>query len=179
MAVSFNISADTLSVLSFIVSSGVAILTYLNLREFKKSNFENTRAQIVFYIEKTHPTLSYNLVIKNFGKSIGKVLDIKINPEIQYSDNLTSKGLVLNYKNVVLAPGQAIVSSFDFKNYNNEFFNVYIQYETCGKIFEDSYNINLSMLRSLVFKAPESKTELDGLIQLNRTLLGISNKLSS
>ena len=67
MSISFNFSADLLSTLSFVVSSGVAILTYLNLKEFKKSNLEDVRAQIVFFIEKNHPTLGYSLVIKKFG----------------------------------------------------------------------------------------------------------------
>ncbi|MDU6247476.1 hypothetical protein GOD95_11320 [Paeniclostridium sordellii] len=179
MSISFNFSADLLSTLSFVVSSGVAILTYLNLKEFKKSNLEDVRAQIVFFIEKNHPTLGYSLVIKNFGKSTGKVLDIKIDPEIQYPDNLVAKGILLDYKNVLLAPGQAIVSSFDFKNYTNETFTVYIKYQTCNKVFEDSYDIKFSMLKKLVFKVPESYNEVDGLDQINRTLLGISNKLSS
>lgn len=172
----FKLNVD---VLALVVSSIVAVLTYLNLREFKKTNLEETRAQIVFFIEKTHPSLGYNLILKNFGKSLGKVLDIKISPEIQYSDNLTSKGIILDYKNTVLSPGQAIVSNFKFDGYKNDFFEVFIKYETCNKIFEESYTINLSMLRSLVFQVPDFDNCTDGLYQINKTLLGVSNKLSS
>lgn len=168
-----------LDFLALVVSSIVAILTYLNLREFKKTNLEETRAQIVFFIEKTHPTLSYNLVLKNFGKSVGKVLDIKISPTIQYSYKSNSRDVSLDYKNTVLAPGQAIVSNFDFKNYTNTHFEVYIQYESCNKIFQESYAVNLSLLKDLGFKVPVIKTCEEGLDQLNRTLLGVSNKLSS
>lgn len=167
-------NVDTLSLLVNVI---IALLTYRNLKEFKNNNFEENRGQILFYIEKTHPTLGYSLVIKNVGKSIAKVIDFKITPDIRYESN--QRSISDDYKNITLAPNQALICNSMLKEYSIEYFEVYIQYETCSKVFDINYNANLSILKNLTFILPNIKDKSDGFNEINRTLLGISNKLSS
>jgi hypothetical protein len=86
----------------------------------KQSNYailESSRASIVFYID----TLTGNqqfLTIKNFGNSTGKIIDIKITPQLDYRKhpNMPKKDnpVLVNYVGVTLAPNQCIKSWFPF-----------------------------------------------------------------
>lgn len=172
-----NLITSNIDTLALFVNVVIALLTYRNLREFKNNNFEENRGQIIFYIEKTHPTLGYNLVIKNFGKSIAKVIDFKVTPDIRYKNG--QRSISDDYKNITLAPNQSLVCNSMLTEHKNDYFEVYIKYETCSKIFDIEYNVNLSILKNLTFIVPDIKNEYQGYDQINRTLLGISNKLSS
>lgn len=172
-----NLIVSNVDTIALFVNVIVAIVTYLNLKEFKNNNFEESRGQILFYIEKTHPISGYNLVIKNFGKSIAKVTDFKITPDIRYKAN--QRSISDDYKNITLAPNQSLICNSLLKQYKNDHFEVYIKYETCSKFFDLNYNVNLSILKNLTFQTTKIRNETQGLDQVNKTLLGISNKLSS
>lgn len=172
----FSIIFDFITSLTSII---VVIFTYKNLKELKVAKFEESRAYISFYIDKFKNNLLYSLVIKNFGKSSGKLISIELNPPLDWSRSSSDIGLppITECKNIYLAPGQSVKSLFDFRNYPDKIFSVIVTYETFGKIFTDSYKIDLSHRKSVITDNPCIKTELDALEAIHKSIEGLSERV--
>lgn len=168
-----------ISLVSAIVSIIVAVLTYKNLRELRNTRTEESRAYIVFYIEKYSNKLFHDLVIKNFGKSAGKLISLELDPPLSYKKSSTNLNIPLltECKNIYLAPNQSISSVFDFKNYPDKVFNITIKYETLGKLYSENYQIDYSFRDAVLSTKPTIKTELDALDSIRKNIEQLSETL--
>lgn len=168
-----------LSIISTLTSIIVAIFTYKNLKELKLARIEESRANILFYIDKHRGSLFHNLIVKNFGKSGGKVINISTSPKI----DITKSGItgldktITDFKNIYLAPGQFIKSAFDFRNYPDKHFSVTISYESMNKVYTENYEINLDYSDKVLTESPSIRSEIDGLKYINESIKNLSDKL--
>lgn len=170
-----NICISSIATITSII---VAVLTYKNLKEFKLSRIEESRAYIVFYIDKKKSEDIHSLIIKNFGKSGGKLIDISITPKLDITKiSPDYDSTVADIKNIFLAPGQYIKSNFDFRYYPDKKFSVIVNYECMGKVYAESYIIDLSYARSVLNPKQEYKNELDVLAHINKSIQEISDRL--
>ena len=173
---------DLFSTSASLITSIIAIV--ISVKTLKQSNdaiVESSRANIVFYIDTLTGNQSY-LVLKNFGNSVGKVLNIDISPNIMYSKlkNSSTASVITEFSNITLAPGQYIKSWFDFKNYPDKIFNVSIKYETLGKTYNDNYTINISYIDSIDYLSTYSidvKDEKSALLCINNSILRLNERL--
>lgn len=183
----FNLSIDNwINIFSImfnlIVSLTAIIISVKTMQQTRNAIFESSRAIINFYID-TPTGGQYFLVIKNFGNSIGKVLNIDINPKLDYSKsptNYPSQKTITDYKNIFLAPGQTIKSWFPFSKYPDKKFDITITYETLGKKFNESYSIDLSYISSIDYIRKYSvdiNNDKQVFVSIANTLSGISEKL--
>ena len=147
-------TSDLIQVLIAIISS-IGVLTSIIIAIFtliqnNKMIRDNSRAYIVFYIDYHPQTNRHYLVIKNFGKSIGKLISIDVSPKLdwelcEFKQTLTPLN---ESKNVLLAPNQKISSWFDFNEYPDKVFNVSLKYQTLKKTYIEKYIIDLNWLNN-------------------------------
>ncbi|RII32133.1 hypothetical protein D2A34_24755 [Clostridium chromiireducens] len=164
------------SLLSFI-SVCIALAT---LKQNSKITLDSNRAYIVFYIDKNRTEITYNLILKNFGKTGGRLISLELDPPIDYKKSNINVNLktIADYTNIYLAPGQSIKSAFDFRNYPNTTLNISIKYETCGKIYSESYVIDLDYSKSILKSSPQIKDTTDALKHISENIREVSDKLS-
>ena len=174
---------EIISIFFNLLTSIVAIV--ISIKTLQQSNnaiIESSRANINFFVD-TPTGGQYFLGVKNFGNSIGKVLNIDIDPKLDYSKspkNYPPQKPIIEYKNILLAPGQAIKSWFPFSNYPDNVLNVTIEYETLGKIYKEVYSIDLSYIKSIDYIRKTSmdvRDEKQALVSISNVLSGISEKL--
>lgn len=169
-------TSDKIQLCAILVSSLIAIISIIisvaTLRQSKKISLESNRANIVFFFHKNKSETSHRLVIKNFGKSSGKLLSIHISPNLSYSNSNmnTKRPLITDCSNIFLAPNQSVYSCFDFRNYPDKVFNVSIKYETMNKIYTEEYTLDLSFRESILVTKPAISDELDGLKRINDSI---------
>ncbi len=167
--------------LGIIVSIIIAIVTAL---QNSKMIRESSRANIVFYIDYHPQRDTYFLVIKNFGNSIGKLLNIEILPILDWTKTNFNQELnpLTASKNVTLAPNQKISSWFDFRDYPDTVFKVKVSYKTLGKKYTEEYTINLDYIKNLdwlhsyAFDDTSSDYK-EALYKINNSILEISDRL--
>lgn len=173
---------EIISTISSLITSIVAII--ISIKTLKQSNYailETSRANIVFYIDILTGKQSY-LVLKNFGNSSGKVLELQITPCIKASkiDSNHNMKNITDFSNITLAPNQTIKSWFNFFKYPDKIFNVNIKYETLGKTYIDSYTIDISYIDSIDYLSAspiDINTEKDALIRINNSILRLNERL--
>ena len=171
-----------LSVIASLITSIVAIV--ISVKTLKQSNYaieEDSRANIMFYIDTLTGGQNY-LVLKNFGNSFGKILDIDISPNIQYSKFEDSQPMsaITEFSNITLAPGQSIKSLFDFNEYPDKIFEVTIKYKTLGKTYTENYTLNISYINSIDYLSTSSldvKDETEALLKINNSILRLNEKI--
>ena len=134
-----------ITLISIIVSIIIAIKT---LKHNSKMIENSTRAYILFYIDYHPQTKKYYLVIKNFGKTAGKLIKLNVSPKLnwelcEFKQTLTP---LTESKNVLLTPNQKISSWFDFDGYPDKQFDIYIEYSCNNKIYNENYSIDLSYI---------------------------------
>lgn len=177
---------NIISILSIIISTIAVILTYLNLREIKKQFFQQNRGQLIFYIDKDTWKPNYYIIIKNFGHLPTKLIELKINPPLEFKgtcfeqfDNYGLKPFI-ETKDIFLAPNQLIKSEFDIinfkKNKNISYLEIEITYETCQKTFTDKYSINLDYLGNITKSNIKPSSELNALIEINKSIQSLSDR---
>lgn len=137
-----------IAILSFIGIVTSIVIAVSTLKQNSRMIKENTRAYIVLYIDYHPQTNRYFLVIKNFGKSIGKLISIDVSPKLDWKRCKFKQNIkpLTESKNVLLAPGQKISSWFDFEKYPDKFFNVKLTYQTLNKDYTEMYTIDLNWL---------------------------------
>lgn len=163
--------SDIINIIAIVADSILAITAIIiSIRTLKQSNSaieESSRGNIMFYIDTPLGSNQY-LVIKNFGKSIAKLIKININPEISFSRSTfqSENKLIVDCSNILLAPNQSIKSWFPFDNYPDKIFHIELEYETLGKTYFQKYDINLNYLstidylRDFSIDCPDEKSAL-------------------
>lgn len=176
-------TSDKIQIISIISSTLISVISIgIAVATLKQSNYiarESNRADIVFFIDKKRTESFYSLIIKNFGNSSGKVIDIDIDPKLSYENSRFSidKKVLTDYKNIFLAPGQSITSVFDFQSYPDREFNIKITYETLGKTYSESYTINLDYRDGVLSTSPTIRDTATALKQINESIREVSDKL--
>lgn len=182
-SIDWTIVVDIISIIASSVLSIVAIA--ISLKTLKQSNnaiIESSRANIVFYVDTLTGGQQF-LTLKNFGNSVGKLIYIDITPKPDYTKSPKLSGrpnpVLIDYSNILLAPNQCIKSWFPFSQYPDKKFKVHIEYETLGKIYKESYNIDLSYIEAIDYLYKNSCDVNDiksALVDIGNTLRRISEK---
>lgn len=172
---------ELFSIITSLITSIVAIvISITTLRQSNKAIIESSRANIVFYIEKSKYKFLHTLVIKNFGNSIGKILFISTNPKIDWSKtkmaNIPVKPIT-DFNNICLVPNQSIKSDFDFRNFDTNVINVCLKYETLGKPYIENYNLTLDITNNIAHIEPDTSTVQKGLKAIHNSIQELSEKL--
>lgn len=176
-----QIIATIVTALGILVGLVISIITLKQNNKFKR---EESRANIVCYIEHITKTANSYIVIKNYGNSIGKVLRVTLNKDIDLNKilGITNKDYknIFQRENYLLAPNQKITSWYDFMNNKVEEFTVTIEYETLGKRYKEDYLISPDFVHSVVYTDKNmsglDKTE-SMLYKMNESLREISEKI--
>lgn len=181
--IDWSIIVEIISIIFSSILSIVAII--ISIKTLKQSNnaiIESSRANIVFYIETLTGGQQF-LVIKNFGNSIGEILDIDITPKLDYSKSpkihCSSVPVITDYKNISLAPNQCIKSWFPFSKYPDKKFTITVTYKTLDNTYKETYPIDLSYIKAIDYLR---KTNIDvdnekqALVNIDNTLRRFSEK---
>ncbi|KAI3350759.1 hypothetical protein FDB30_03650 [Clostridium botulinum] len=177
-------TTDKIQILSIIFSSLLSLISVCialgTLKQTNKISLDSNRAYIIFYIDKNRAESSSNLVIKNFGKTGGKLISLTLDPTLDYEKSKIGVLVkpITNYSNIFLAPGQSIKSAFFFESYPDTKFNISISYETCGKLYNESYTIDLDYYESILEASPTAKDTNSILKQISQNIGQVSDKLS-
>lgn len=178
--ISFSTDSDKLQFLSIVATSILSIISVIialaTLIQTKNITREANRANIVLYLHKNIYNRGSSLIIKNFGNSSGKILSITIDPKPKTISSLNK--ILTDYTNIFLAPNQAISTWCKLDGLETLLFNIYIKYETLGKIYTESYSINFEYKASLISTLTESKTIEGTLKEINKSILEVSDKLN-
>lgn len=166
-----------IDIISIIASSSLSIVAIvISIRTLNQTNttvFESSRADIKFFFD-TPTGVNQYIVLKNFGKSSGTVVDFSISPKLDYTkcSKLSvrrDEPKIIDYKNVMLAPGQSIKSWFPLRGYKDKYFNVTITYTTLNKTYTESYPLDISYVDHIDYiytpssETPDEKTALVGI----------------
>lgn len=127
------------------------IISIITLRQNKKIIEYANRAEIIFYIDYNPQINMYFLIIKNFGKSVGKLISLDVTPRLDWKQTKFKQELnpLTDAKDILLAPNQKVSSWFDFNDYPDKKFNVRIKYSSNDKIYEEQYKIDLSYVNNI------------------------------
>ena len=174
---------EIISIISSLTTSIIAIvISILTLKQSSNAIIESSRANIVFYIDTLTGAQQF-LTLKNFGNSVGKILSVKIHPELDYSKNpnMSNKPnpVLVDYSNILLAPNQCIKSWFPFSDYPDKELKVHIEYETLGKTYKENYSIDLSYIKAIDYLQKDSfhtKDEKTALVDIGNTLRRFSER---
>lgn len=147
-----------LAIGTWILAAISVIALYITIKQNSITNYENSRAKILFYIDYIRASDKFFLTIKNFGNSLGKLNYIKIMPNLDYKKIPSYKSkhrLLTDSKDIVLAPNQKISSWFSFRDYPDKLFDVEISYTSLNgkgkksKTFIENYKIDLSFTEDI------------------------------
>lgn len=177
--------SDIIQIVSILLSLIISIVSICIAVKTLKQNNEITRnasrAYIVFYIDKFITESHHTLIIKNFGKSSGKLISLELDPPLDYSKSrlsgISNDMLITNHSNIYLAPNQTIKSSFYFNNYPDKKFKVKIKYETLDKKYTDEYLIDLTYSKSIITTKSTISDNSEALESIRDSILGVSDKL--
>lgn len=176
-------TTETIQIIAILVNIFVSIATITiaisTLKESTRVALDSKRAYISFFIIENRSRLTKTLVIKNFGNSGGKLLNITLDPPLDYSKSKPSIRIkcITEFTNIYLAPSQSIKSEFIFKDYPDKKFNVTVEYETCNNIYKESYELDIEYLDVIVTNCPSPTSEIDALRKINSSIQEVSDKL--
>lgn len=175
----YEIISCFIAALAVLVSGFSAYFTYKNLKEIRWQFFDQNRGLLLFYIQQFPDSTIGSLFLKNFGQLPAKLLSIDISPDIVWEKTKAFKNCHDNFskiKNVYLAPGQFLKSDFDFEKYPDTHFQISVQYETCGKLFSENYELNISYMDNLSELKTEISSELEAQLQISKNIQRFSDK---
>lgn len=163
------------------------VAMWVTIRQNAKTNYENSRAKLLFYVDYVRANDRFFLTIKNFGNSFGKLNYIKITPNLDYRKipNYKEKhNLLTNSKDIILAPNQKVSSWFSFRNYPDKLFDIELSYTSLNgkktKTFAENYKIDLSFIddvENLSHWAIDCPNEKSALILIENQLAEISERI--
>lgn len=163
------------------------VAMWVTIRQNAKTNYENSRAKILFYIDYIRANDRFFLTIKNFGNSLGKLNYIKISPNLDYrkiEGYSEEHSLLTDSKDIVLAPNQKISSWFSFRNYPDRLFDIELSYTSLNgkksKSFVEKYKIDLSFIddvESLSHYAIDCDDDKTALVWIDNQLAEISERI--
>lgn len=173
-------------IIAFITFLGIIvsiIITVVTIKKNSKVIRESNRAQIIFYIDYNPTCDMYFLIIKNFGKSIGKLLKLQIAPKLDWQKTKFEQDRIplTEATDILLAPGQKVSSWFDFKEYPDKVFDVIIEYETLNEVYKDNYKIDLNYISNIDWLTPyplddHSKDNKAVLYKINNSIRDLTDK---
>ena len=143
-----NVALTTLSFILAIISVVTVILT---LRQNKKMIESSSRPYIVVYGDMTNfSDLQFYIILKNFGKSGAIIKNLTCDKDLSKFNYGTDLTPFESIKNTMLAPNQNFICSIDhlaLKQNNINTLNVSIEYEFCGKTYNENYTVNYGAFR--------------------------------
>ncbi len=171
------------------ILAGVSVVaTWITISQNAKTNYENSRAKLLFYVDYIRANDRFFLTIKNFGNSLGKLNYIKISPNLNYQKipGYNQKhNLLTDSKDIVLAPNQKVSSWFSFRNYPDKIFDVEISYTSLNgkksKSFVENYKIDLSFIddvESLSHYVIDCDDDKTALVWIDNQLAEISERIN-
>ena len=176
-----QIIATIVTTLGILVSFIISIITLKQNNKFKR---EESRANIVCYIEHMTKTENSYIVIKNYGNSVGKILNITIDKDIDLNKvlGITDSNFqnIFQRRNYLLAPNQKISSWYNFIQHDIEDFTVIIEYETLRKKYNEQYLLSSKYVHSVIStdKSMSKHDETQKLLNnINESLREISEKI--
>lgn len=176
-------TSDKIQIFAIISSTLISIVSiFIAIATLKQNSYftrEASRANIVFYIDKKRTNSCYSLIIKNFGNSPGRLLEIDVTPKLSYKKTNLSINMktLTECSNIFLAPSQSISSIFDFREYDDKEFKIKIKYETLGKIYIESYTINLDYRDNVLIEKPTIRDTASALKHINESIRELSDRL--
>lgn len=178
----WSIVTNIISIIASSILSTIAIIiSVITLKHSSKTTFESSRANIVFYVDTLTGGQQF-LTIKNFGNSLGTIINIDISPKPDYSKSPKLKDVsvpvITNYTDISLAPNQCIKSWFPFSQYPDKKFNITVQYKTLGKTYTENYPIDISYIEAIDYirKTSVPNDIPHALKDINETLQNISER---
>lgn len=173
-------------IIAFITFLGIIvsiIITIVTIKKNSKIIKESNRAQIIFYIDYNPACDMYFLIIKNFGKSIGKLLKLQVTPKLDWQKTKFKQDMIplTEATDILLAPNQKVSSWFDFKEYPDRVFDVVIEYETLNEVYKDNYKIDLNYIGNIDWLTPyalddHSKDNKAVLYKINNSIRDLTDK---
>ncbi|NMA50488.1 MAG: hypothetical protein GX951_01385 [Mollicutes bacterium] len=169
-----------ITLIGVIVSLIISIVT---LRQNKNIIEESNRAYLLFYIDYNPQIDMYFLIIKNFGKSIGKLISLEVAPELDWSKTTFKQEIspLTKAKDILLAPNQKVSSWFEFNEYPDKEFDIKITYSSNNKVYTDKYKINLDYIENIDWLAQyplDDKTDdnKEVLYKINNSIRDLTDK---
>lgn len=157
--------SDLLQLISIISSSILSIIaiviSVLTLKQNNKIIFESNRPYLSVFtkaINFTSPTVC--LVLKNFGNSGAKILNIEYDKNLE---KFSRRPPFKNMKNVFIAPNQSFIYPLDVKHFLNEVINIKINYQYLNKIYTEIFCINFLHYTDIEFQKQHSTKDLEEL----------------
>ena len=173
-------------IIAFITFLGIIvsiIITIVTIKKNSKIIKESNRAQIIFYIDYNPACDMYFLIIKNFGKSIGKLLKLQVTPKLDWQKTKFKQDMIplTEATDILLAPNQKVSSWFDFKEFPDRVFDVVIVYETLNEVYKDNYKIDLNYIGNIDWLTPyalddHSKDNKAVLYKINNSIRDLTDK---
>jgi len=168
---------DWIATLSTIIALIAMLIAFFNLREMKNARIASSRANITVYFSFLKEINEWEIVIKNFGNSIGILDHITVEPPLKLEKVSGYKGRIFTplteITNLLLAPGQQISAYFPFEDYPDEKFNITVHYDTLGKRYSENFTIDLTFYGNIRYtiypdrKSTPSTEDLLGEIATN------------
>ena len=180
-----NVSDWIQIIIGIITACGSSII--ISMKTLKQNNEmieESSKAHIIFYIDYHPQTFRYYLVIKNFGNSVGELLNIEVTPKLDWQKCNFKQDIkpLTESTNILLAPNQKVSSWFDFSNYPDKIFDVKLVYKTMNKVYTETYKIDLSFidnsdsLHKYAFD-DHTKDYKKVLYEINNSILDVSDRI--
>ena len=139
-------------IFSFILSSIAIVISIKTLKQNSKMIEESTRPAIMVVCKLTN---SYSpkiyLIVKNYGKSPGKITKFKCDIDLSkydYNNSDPFKYLV----GTTFAPGQSILTNIKHIELleNHDQINFEFEYSSLGKTYTETCRINLLAFKNLI-----------------------------
>ena len=150
------------SISNFAMAIATVIMAYYSKKsidEMKITRKEESKANIVFYVEQKEFNL--NFIIKNIGKTMAKDVKIRSTPEFKY-DKTDEFNFDSIFKNTIhsFPPGFEIKFSFNDTIYllneaESLIYHITISFKDIyGETVEEEFVINFNYLKGLFMKVP-------------------------
>lgn len=157
--IDYQLFIDIASIIVTSLLSTIAIvISVLTLKQNNKIVFESNRPYLAVFtkaVSFASPTIC--LVLKNFGNSGAKIINIDYDKQLE---KLSKRPAFKNMKNVFIAPNQSFVYPLDVKNFNDDVINIKINYQYLNKTYAETYCINFSHYVDMGFEKQHSTKDL-------------------
>lgn len=145
---------EILGIIASLITSVIAIvISVKTLHQNSQMIEESTRPYIVVYSQTTNfQSPAYYLIIKNFGQTGAIVTSIRCNHDLSLYSFSQNHIPFEHFNGTFVAPGQTFLCSVNTQKLfeNPESLHFSVEYESNGKTYSDSFEINLNADSDLV-----------------------------
>lgn len=160
--IDYQLFVDIVSIIVTSLLSIIAIIiSVLTLKQNNKIIFENNKPYLSVFtrsISFTSPTIC--LVLKNFGNSGAKIINIDYDKKLE---KLSRRPPFKNMKNVFIAPNQSFVYPLNVKDFLDEVINITVNYQYLNKTYTETFCINFLHYTDIEFQKQHSSKNLEEL----------------